>query len=91
MKQVRVTVRVKGRVQGVFYRQSTLEQAQQLGINGWVRNLPDGDVEAVFEGTEQAVEQMLAWCRQGPSAARVDDIIISREAPTGAESGFRVR
>lgn len=91
MKQVRVTVRVKGRVQGVFYRQSTLEQAQQLGINGWVRNLPDGDVEAVFEGTEQAVEQMLAWCRQGPSAARVDDIIISRETPTGAESGFRVR
>jgi acylphosphatase len=72
----RALVRVEGRVQGVFYRQSTVETAQRLGLCGWVRNLPDGSVEALFEGERSRVEAALAWCRQGPPRASVEGIAV---------------
>jgi len=73
---VRAQVRVTGRVQGVFFRQSTVEMARPLGVNGWVRNLPDGSVEALFEGEREAVERAIAWCRQGPPRAKVDNLSV---------------
>jgi acylphosphatase len=85
----RVRVLVSGRVQGVFFRATCAERAAVLGLSGWIRNVEDGDVEAVFEGTDAAVEQILHWCREGPPLARVDRIDVVDETPTG-ESGFRV-
>ncbi len=70
----RARVVVTGRVQGVGYRQQALDEAQRLGLTGWVRNLPDGRVEALAEGEKEAVEALLAWCRRGPRLARVDRI-----------------
>jgi len=83
-----VHVTVSGRVQGVGFRWATLERARQRGIAGWVRNRPDGAVEAVFEGPPDAVDALVAWVRRGPSGARVDDVTVELEAPVG-ESGFR--
>ena len=64
---------VHGRVQGVFYRKSLLDKALQLTLKGWVRNLPNGDVETVAEGEKPNLEQLILWCRKGPSGARVSD------------------
>lgn len=86
----RAHVFVTGRVQGVFYRASTRDAAVDQGVDGWVRNLDDGRVEAVFEGTEDAVESMVEWCHTGSSAASVDDVTVEYE-PTEGEDGFRVR
>jgi acylphosphatase len=72
----RAQVRVKGRVQGVFFRQSTMEMARQLGLSGWVRNLREGSVEALFEGEHRRVEQAVAWCRQGPPRASVTEVTV---------------
>jgi acylphosphatase len=72
----RAQVLVTGRVQGVCFRQSTVEIAQGLGLSGWVRNLADGRVEALFEGERELVERAIAWCRQGPPRARVDEIDV---------------
>ena len=88
MVKVRVHVFVSGRVQGVFFRQSTQLTAQGLDVKGWVRNLPDGRVEAVFEGEEPAVKTVVDYCRHGPSAARVDDIEVRNENYVGEFSGF---
>ena len=85
----RVRVLVSGRVQGVFFRASCAGRAEELGLSGWIRNVAGGDVEAVFEGTRSAVEQMVRWCREGPPLARVDRIEVVDEPPTG-ESGFRI-
>lgn len=85
----RVHVWVSGRVQGVFYRQSCLETAVELGLAGWVRNLADGRVEAVFEGPSDAVDRAVAWCRTGPPSARVSGVEVREEAPTGS-AGFRI-
>jgi acylphosphatase len=85
----RVRVLVSGRVQGVFFRASCAERAAELGVSGWIRNVPGGDVEAVLEGMDLAVEQMVRWCREGPPLARVDRIDIVDETPTGG-SGFRI-
>jgi acylphosphatase len=85
----RVVVRVAGRVQGVFFRATCARRARQLGVAGWVRNAPDGSVEAAFEGPAEAVETMLAWCRQGPRGARVDDVLVTDQSPAG-DNGFRV-
>ncbi len=90
MTSTRVRVRAKGRVQGVFFRAETRARAGSLGVAGWVANLPDGSVEAVFEGDEESVESMVRWCRQGPDGARVDELEAVREEPEG-EVGFRVR
>ena len=83
-----VTVRIEGRVQGVYYRAWTEQNARALGLDGWVRNLRSGEVEALISGTDDAVEQMIASCRRGPPIARVTDIEISPSAPP-PESGFR--
>jgi len=90
MASVRAHVFVEGRVQGVWFRHSTSRVADRLGINGWVRNLPDGRVEAVYEGPGSAVEEMLAWTKRGPERAHVNNLEIHDETPTG-EQGFAVR
>jgi acylphosphatase len=79
MVTVRVHIFVSGRVQGVFFRQSTQRQAQNLGVKGWVRNMPDGRVEAVFEGEEKSVKAIVDYCSHGPFAARVDHLEIRNE------------
>jgi acylphosphatase len=84
---VRRRVRVAGSVQGVFFRASCAREARAHGVGGWVRNAPDGTVEAVFEGEDAAVEAMTAWCRHGPPHARVDVVDVVIEAPEGL-SGF---
>lgn len=88
--KLRARAIIEGRVQGVFYRASTRDQARRLGVNGWVRNLPNGDVEALFEGEKGAVTQMLAWCYQGPPYAAVHKVNVSYEPFLGDQEGFRV-
>jgi acylphosphatase len=80
---------VSGRVQGVFFRDSCREEAVAAGVTGWVRNTPGDEVEALFEGDPEAVERLVAWCREGPSSAHVHGVDVSKEDPTG-ETGFRV-
>jgi acylphosphatase len=80
---VRAHVFVSGYVQGVNFRWYVTQHARQRGLGGWVRNMPDGRVEAVFEGDEEAVESMVEWCRVGPRHAQVDDVDVIREAPEG--------
>ncbi|WP_293340864.1 acylphosphatase [Microcoleus sp. CAWBG58] len=80
---VRVRVFVSGLVQGVGYRYSTMNQAKYLRLGGWVRNLADGRVEAVFEGNKQAVETMIDWCRRGPTGAAVSELVVADEEPEG--------
>lgn len=87
---VRARVLVSGRVQGVFFRTETFSRASSRNVAGWVRNLPDGRVEAVFEGERLEVESMIRFAHQGPSMAAVDDLEVSWEEPAG-ESGFSVR
>jgi acylphosphatase len=80
---------VSGHVQGVFVRASARDRARSLGVAGRARNLPDGTVEAVFEGERERVESMVAWCRRGPSGTLVDDVTVTWEEPRG-ERGFCV-
>ena len=91
MTKVRVHVFVSGIVQGVNFRQKTKRQAENFGVNGWVRNLPDGRVEAVFEGEEQAVKALVDYCRHGPSYALVTNVDIAWEPYRGEFSGFETR
>ncbi len=88
--RVRARFRVSGRVQGVFYRQSTANEATRLGLSGSVRNLPDGSVEVVAEGPRDAVLLLEAFCRVGPPAARVDAVEVTWEPPTGEARPFAV-
>lgn len=80
---------VHGRVQGVFFRDSCRQEAEQSRVAGWVRNEPDGTVGAMFEGAPEAVEAMVAWCHQGPPYARVERVEVTEAGPTGT-SGFDV-
>ncbi|MCL4500338.1 MAG: acylphosphatase [Deltaproteobacteria bacterium] len=89
-QKVRVRVLIEGRVQGVFFRASTRDEARARGLAGWVRNLIDGRVEAVFEGDRRMVENMLAWCRKGPSYAYVDNVEIDWQPYQGDLVDFRV-
>ena len=84
-----VDVRVTGLVQGVFFRAETQQEAYRLGVAGWVRNERDGSVAAHFEGDPDAVEAMVAWCREGPRRARVDGVDVHDAEPTGT-TGFDV-
>lgn len=86
----RAHIIIYGRVQGVWFRAHTKEMADKLGIKGWVRNLPDGSVEAVFEGDEKSIEEMIRWCHHGPPLARVDRAEIKYEEPKG-ERNFEIR
>jgi len=87
---IRRRVVVRGDVQGVFFRESCRRVALTSGVSGWVRNRADGSVEAVFEGSEEAVGALCAWCRQGPPHARVEQVDVSAEAVVG-ESDFAIR
>lgn len=87
---IRRHVVVHGTVQGVFFRASCQQAAARLGLSGWVRNRPDGTVEAQFEGPDSAVEQMLAWCRTGPPRAAVTRVEVSDLESVGGR-GFDVR
>ncbi len=88
--KVRAHVYISGKVQGVFFRSSTEEKAFELGIKGWVRNLRDGRVEAVFEGEKEKVEEMLRWCHEGPPYARVANVEITWEEYKGEFRSFGV-
>lgn len=88
--RTRAHVYVTGRVQGVFYRATTRDTAQEAGVDGWVRNLEDGRVEAVFEGNADAVESMVAWCHDGSPQAAVEDVEVAYGDPQG-EAGFEIR
>ncbi len=85
----RARVRVRGRVQGVFFRAETRDRARSLGLAGWVRNCPDGTVEAVFEGEEARVRSMVDWCREGPPGSTVDGVDVEWEQPEH-RAGFTV-
>jgi acylphosphatase len=89
-KLIRAHVLISGRVQGVGYRYATVDTASQLGLTGWVRNLPDSRVEAVFEGVQEVVEEMVRWCHIGPPAAVVQNVVVEYEEPEGLR-GFEVR
>ena len=82
-QEIRAHVFISGRVQGVGYRYSTVDEATRLGVNGWVLNLPDGRVEAVFEGSREIVEEIIRWCHNGPRAAVVKDVAVEYETPEG--------
>jgi len=90
-EKTRRRVIVRGEVQGVFFRDSTRDEAESRGVAGWVRNRDDGSVEAVFEGPEDAVEAMVDWCRSGPSRADVEDMDVSLEGDPDGLEGFEVR
>jgi acylphosphatase len=89
MAKARVHVFVKGRVQGVFFRQKTKQQAERLGVTGWVRNLPDGRVEALFEGEETAVKVLEEYCHRGPSSAIITNVDSTWEPYRGEFSDFK--
>ena len=80
---------VTGRVQGVWFRDSMRREAERLGLAGWVRNLPDGNVEAAFEGPAEAVERLTDWCYHGPPGAHVTSVVPRDEPPEGL-AGFRI-
>jgi acylphosphatase len=90
-ERVRVHLVVSGRVQGVAFRACTADEARRLGVAGWVRNLPDGRVEAEAEGERRAVEALVAWCRRGPPAAEVADLQVEWKTYGGELPAFQIR
>jgi acylphosphatase len=91
MEQKRVHVWIRGRVQGVFFRASTREAAVRAEVFGWVRNLPDGRVEAVFEGDADRVDRMVTWCETGNPVSRVDAVELVEEPFEGEFGEFIIR
>ena len=89
MKSIHVFV--SGRVQGVFFRAETQRAANSFNLTGWVRNLADGRVEALIEGENADVDNMIAWCRKGPPAARVEKLIVKEEPYTGEFQDFSIK
>ncbi|MGH7829618.1 MAG: acylphosphatase [Candidatus Binatia bacterium] len=89
-QQARAHLRIEGRVQGVFFRASTVEEATRLGLKGWVRNCPDGFVESVAEGEREKIDEFVAWCRHGPRGARVQNVRLQWEDYQGEFQDFRV-
>lgn len=87
----RIHLFITGRVQGVFYRQTTEDMARQLGLRGWVRNLPDGRVETVAEGPAAALSAFSEYCHEGPPMARVTHVEVLHEEPTGEFGQFETR
>jgi len=85
---LRLRLRITGRVQGVWYRGATEREATRRGVCGWVRNLPDGSVEALLEGPPEAVRDLAAWCRKGPSGARVARVVETTEPAQGDLQDF---
>jgi acylphosphatase len=89
MKQVHV--RISGHVQGVWYRASTKQKAEELGITGWVKNTSDGAVEAVFAGEEEVVDAMISWCQKGPRLAKVTNVEMNDQPYSGEFEGFTIK
>jgi acylphosphatase len=89
--KTRAHVFISGTVQGVFFRSETRDEAKRLGVAGWVRNMPDGKVEAVFEGEEKSVKEIIEFCKRGPPGARVADIHVVWENYTGEFRDFEIR
>ncbi len=90
MDRIRATLRIKGRVQGVFFRQSAKLEAVRLGLTGWIRNCPNGDVSATAEGARERVGEFVAWCGIGPPHARVSEVEVRESAATGEFCEFQV-
>lgn len=90
-EKLRAHILVNGKVQGVFFRQNTKNKAREVGVFGFVRNLPDGGVEAVFEGDKEKVEEMLKWTKEGPDYAQVDGHKINFEEYKGEFDSFEIR
>jgi acylphosphatase len=90
MEKKRVRVLIKGRVQGVFFRAYTRDAAIEIGVSGWVRNLFDGRVEALFEGERDQVDRMIAWCHQGSPLSRVEAVEVHEEAYMGDQDRFDI-
>lgn len=88
--KVRAHVYVSGRVQGVFFRYETKKEAEKRNVKGWVRNLPDGRVEAVFEGEKENVEKLIEFCHRGPSLARVEKVEVLWEEYEGKFKDFKL-
>jgi len=86
-----VHVIISGRVQGVWFRASTKQKAEQLGLTGWVRNASDSNVEAIFEGEEDLVKKMIEWCHRGPPSAQVAHVEVKNQDPTNSFDSFSVR
>jgi acylphosphatase len=86
VSRVRIHVRARGRVQGVFFRAEARTRAEWLGVSGWIRNAEDGSVEAVFEGGREQVESMVDWCRRGPAGAHVEELAVEHEDPHGEQA-----
>ncbi len=91
MDTLRAHVVIHGLVQGVFFRAGTRDEATRLGVGGWVRNLPDGSVEAVFEGEKKKVEEIIGWSHRGPTGARVSSVDITWEEFKGEHRRFDIR
>ena len=87
----RIRAIVSGRVQGVSYRANTAREARRLGVVGWVKNRDDGAVELEAEGPDDAIAALVAWCEQGPPAARVTGVAVDELAPAGTERAFEIR
>lgn len=90
-EKIRAHVLVSGKVQGVFYRENTRKTAEKLGVAGWVKNLRDGRVEAVFEGEKPVVEKMVNWARKGPIWAKIEALDVVWEDYTGEFNSFEIR
>ena len=90
MSTKRVQLIVRGRVTGVFFGAAAQREARRLGISGWVRNRPDGNVEILAEAEEDAIREMVSWAQRGPSAARVEDVDVRWRSYTGEFSDFRI-
>lgn len=90
MRKIRAHLIIKGRVQGVWFRESTKKKALSLGVYGWVKNLPDGTVEVVAEGNEDKVKELVKWCYKGPPSADVRGVIEKEEEYLGEFNSFNV-
>jgi len=90
MEKARARVIITGRVQGVFFRASTQDEAVRLGLTGWVKNRPDGAVEAVFEGDKEKIEEIIKWCHEGPPWAKVKEVKIKWEPYKGEFPRFSI-
>ncbi|HUV55259.1 MAG TPA: acylphosphatase [Candidatus Krumholzibacteriaceae bacterium] len=88
---IRAHLLIRGRVQGVGYRANARRVANQLNLKGWIRNTPNGDVEAVVEGSEETVDRLIQWCHRGPTGAHVTEVRVEKEEATGVFLGFTVR
>ena len=87
----RVHVVISGRVQGVWFRASARDKAQQIGLTGWVKNTSEGNVEAVFEGEETIIDEMLDWCHHGPPLAQVENVEVKKQRPSSDFDDFSIK